>query len=162
MFHKTKQIKFVCFVWLLISWNSASEKRCYGLGWWWRKWKKWKCKEKEDSEELPSTSGLREKTNSNWRDSSSISAIVAIITRTETTLRTYYMLEIFNRGFQLINFIEYYFTLLNTTISMNILRWVIIVKTFYYKFRVKEVSIFLNVAYSVSGGNGKDTKEANG
>lgn len=37
---RLNKIKFVCFVWLLISWNSASEKEMLA-GWWWRKWKKY-------------------------------------------------------------------------------------------------------------------------
>lgn len=72
--------------------------------------------------ELPSTSGLR-KTNSNWRDiSSSSSAIVAIITRTEMTFENLLYVRN-NEGFQFHKFYWILLTLLNTTISMNILRW---------------------------------------
>lgn len=91
--------------------------------------------------------------------------VVAVITNNKQKwlLRTHYMFQKFLiEDLNLKNSIKHCLTLLNTAISINMLRWVITVYTFYYKFRFREVTIFFNVTCLMNGGNGRRTKEVNG
>lgn len=88
--------------------------------------------------------------------------VVAVITNNKQKwlLRTYSVFQKFLiEDLNLKNSIKHCLTLLNTAISINMLRWVY---TFYYKFRFREVTIFFNVTCLMNGGNGRRTEEVNG